>query len=114
MVPSEPIPLSARVGQRIRMLRRAQQLSAEALAERLHWPKDTLINYEYGRRALTLDRLEQIATALELSPVALLVSDARLILLIEQLTHDPGLIDHITFFLDSLAAELRVDPHAHP
>ena len=104
---TKPSSLCREVGQRIRRLRRAQQLTAEALAARLNWPKDTLINYEYGRRAVTLDRLEAIAAALGVSPLALLIDDERVATLVTRLAEDTSLIDHVTFFLESLQAELE-------
>lgn len=102
----DPTPLRIRVGQRIRALRRTQHLTADDLATRLGWPKDTLINYEHGRRALTLDRLEALAAALTTSPLALLTANDRLAALVEQIARDEALLDHVAFFLDALRAEL--------
>ena len=98
--------LSRQVGQRIAMLRHQQRLSSRELAQRLGWPRDTLVNFELGRRAITVERLEAIAQALNVSPASLLIDDARLRELIARLHAEPGLVDQIRFFLDTLDDEL--------
>ncbi|NTV62931.1 MAG: helix-turn-helix transcriptional regulator [Oscillochloris sp.] len=102
-----PDTLRTIAGQRIRDLRRAQGLSAADLAAALGWPLDTLLNYEYGRRPLQLDRLEAIAAQLSVSPLALLIADAETAALIARLAGDAALAREVQFFIDALAAELR-------
>lgn len=99
-------PLTDHVGRRIRAVRRAAGLTAAALARRLDWPADTLINYEYGRRPLTLDRLAAIAAALNVTPVALLLPDEADVELVDGLVRDPELAHDVRFFLTTLQAEL--------
>ena len=62
------------IGRRIASARRAALLAQEQFAQRLGWPRDTLIHYEHGRRALAIDRLAAIATALGVHPVRTLSS----------------------------------------
>jgi transcriptional regulator with XRE-family HTH domain len=93
------------VGERIRALRRARGMSAQDFAEALCWPLDTLVNYEYGRRPLPLDRLAAIASALTVPPAALLIADPATADLITRLAADAGLAQDVSFFLDALAAE---------
>lgn len=97
--------VSYRVGQRIAALRRAAGLSQRDLAARLGWSRETLVNYEHGRRAIDVDRLVMMAHALEQHPATLLLDadDARLPLLV-RLEHAPDLVPQVAFFLDTLAA----------
>lgn len=99
-------PQSRQVGQRIAYLRHRQRLSTRELAERLGWPRDTLVNFEHGRRAITIERLEAIAQALDVAPAALLLDDDRLRELLARLRAEPGLVDQIAFFLATLDDEL--------
>lgn len=93
------------VGERIRAIRRERGMSAQDLAAALGWPLDTLVNYEYGRRPLQLDRLEAIATILALPAAALLVSDAATAVIITRLTTEPILAQDVGFFIDALDSE---------
>jgi transcriptional regulator with XRE-family HTH domain len=102
-----PDTLRSIAGQRIRELRRAQGLSAADLAASLGWPLDTLLNYEYGRRPLQLDRLEAIAVQLGVSPLSLLIANAEAAMLISRLAGDAALVGEVQFFIDALAAELQ-------
>src|SRR5262245_45655150 len=103
--------LSRQVGRRIATTRQAQRLSAADLAERLQWSRDTLVNYETGRRRLTVETLTAIAAALGIPPAVLLIDDAKLAALITILTREPAAIDDVQFFLsareDELPAELN-------
>lgn len=92
-------PLSRQVGRRIAATRQSHGLSAADLAERLRWPRDTLVNYETGRRRLTVEHVIAIATALGIPPATLLLDDAKLTALITELVHEPGAIDEVLFFL---------------
>jgi transcriptional regulator with XRE-family HTH domain len=100
-----PDTLRSIAGQRIRELRRAQGMSAPDLAAALGWPLDTLLNYEYGRRPLQLDRLEAIAAQLGVSPLALLIVDVETATLISRLVGDAALVHDVLFFINVLAAE---------
>jgi len=104
--------VNERVGRRIRDMRRAAGLTAAALAQQLDWPADTLINYEYGRRPLTLVRLAAIAAALDVSPLVLLVPDGTDVELIDQLVRAPDLAREVRFYLETLQAELDQQPPA--
>lgn len=101
---STPEQLRALVGARIRALRRLRGMSAQELADALDWPLDTLVNYEYGRRPLQLDRLAALATALAVPPAALLIADASTADLVARLTADASLAQEVGLFLDALQA----------
>ena len=90
------------VGRRIAAARRAAGLTQAELAARLDWPRDTLIHYEHGRRAIAVDRLAVIAAALNLPPATLLMDDDTLAHLFTQLSHDPYLPKQVLFFLSTL------------
>ena len=106
MPAQQPESMSRIVGQRIAAARRAVGLSQRELAERLGWPRDTLINFEYGRRAIDVDRLVAIARALGHHPATLLLeADDVLVALIERTRQDPELAQQIAFFMTTLLAE---------
>ena len=105
-------PLRALVGERIRALRRLRGMSAPELAQRLGWPLDTLVNYEYGRRPLQIDRLAVLADALAVPPAALLIADPTTADLVTRLASDISLTHEVCFFLDALDAE--PDPPPEP
>ncbi|MEI7771911.1 MAG: helix-turn-helix transcriptional regulator [Chloroflexales bacterium] len=100
-----PSSLREIVGRRIRDVRRLRGMSAAVLAKALGWPTETLINFEYGRRPLSLDRLEVIAHTLDVSPLALLVADADTADTVAQIATDIELVGEVRFFLNALAAE---------
>ena len=104
-MPESPSKLRTIVGQRIRAVRRERGMSAADLAKALGWPRDTLTNFEYGRRPLYLDRLEEIAQVLQVSPLALLIANPEQATTIAQLAEDDHLAGEVRFFLDALAAE---------
>ena len=106
--------LNEQIGKRIRALRRAIGLTAVTLAQRLDWPMATLINYEYGRRPLTVERLAAIADALDVSLLALLVPDAVDMDLIDQLIGEPALAREVRFYLDTLQAEVALQDEWTP
>ncbi len=93
------------VGERIRTLRRLRGMSAQDLAGTLGWPLDTLVNYEYGRRPIQLDRLAALAEALAVPPVTLLIADQDTADLVARLTSDTSLTQDVNFFLDALHIE---------
>jgi transcriptional regulator with XRE-family HTH domain len=108
-----PDSLRTIVGARIRAFRRARRLSAQQLADRLDWPLNTLINYEYGRRPLHIDRLAALAETLAVPPILFFVADAATADVIAHLVADPSLAPDVTFFLETLHGELA-NPSAVP
>jgi len=90
------------VGRRIAAARRGAGLTQAELAARLDWPRDTLIHYEHGRRAIAVDRLAAIAAALNIPPATLLMDDDTLTRLFTQLSRDPHLPKQVLFFLSTL------------
>ena len=60
------------IGRNIKELRRAQKLTQEELAERLHVTRQTVSNYENGRTRPDIDMLLDIASALDTDANALL------------------------------------------
>ena len=112
---AEAKQLRALVGERIRALRRARGMSAQDLAGALSWPLDTLVNYEYGRRPLHLDRLAALAEALAVPPAALLIADPATADLVARLAADASLSQEVSFFLNALQAETgQHDPPPEP
>ena len=100
---TETLPSFARaVGRRIATERRAAGLTQAQLAQRLGWPRDTLIHYEHGRRALTVTRLAAIGAALNVPPAAFLTHDDTTARLIRRLSDDPHLRQQVDFFLSTL------------
>ena len=104
-------PHSRDVGQRIAAARQRHGLSIRDLALQLGWPRDTLVNYELGRRSITLERLHMIADALDLPPAALLVADRRLAALLARLMGQPHLYTQVSFFLDTLGDNVPTTPY---
>lgn len=103
---------SRTVGQRIAAARQGVGLSIRELAERIGWPRDTLVNYELGRRAITIEKLDQIAAALHIPAAALLIEDAQLAALVARMIDSPALRAHIRFFVNTLDDEIPNDPQA--
>jgi transcriptional regulator with XRE-family HTH domain len=102
---SNDISLNHIVGRRIAAARRSARLTQAQLAAKLDWPRDTLIHYEHGRRAIAIDRIEQIATALSIPPAILLINDEILASVFSQIANDPYLPKQVLFFLATLAEE---------
>jgi len=94
------------VGRRIAASRQAEGLSAADLAERLGWPRDTLVNYETGRRRITIESLMQIAEALNIPAAVLLLDDPMLARLVTQFAREPNVMEDVRFFLDARGDEL--------
>lgn len=101
---------SRAVGQRIAAARQGTGLSVRELAERIGWPRDTLVNYELGRRAITIEKLDQIAAALNMPAAALLIEDTQLAGLVARLIDSPVLRSHVRFFVNTLDDEIPGDP----
>ncbi len=110
MAAPHPESMSRIVGRRIAAARRTAGLSQRELAERLGWPRDTLINYEYGRRTVDVDRLVAIALALGHHPATFFFEahDTR-VTLIEHIQRDPELAQQMAFFLHTLLTEQGAD-----
>jgi len=98
------------VGKRIAVARQRAGLLIGDLATRIGWPRDTLVNYELGRRAITIERLHVIAEALQVSPAILLLDDNRLSEVVGSLIAKPALLSHVQFFLDTLQDDAPSDP----
>ena len=64
----------ARIGQNIRIYRRANRMTLSELAEKISKSKATVGKYEQGAIALDMDTLYEIAGALGVSPFQLMVS----------------------------------------
>jgi transcriptional regulator with XRE-family HTH domain len=107
---SAPHAQSRRVGRRIAAARQRVGLSVRELADKLGWPRDTLVNYELGRRAITIERLDQIAAALGASAATLLLEDEQLAALVGRLASDPALVAQVRFFLDTLDDDIPPGP----
>lgn len=90
------------IGRRLAAARRAAGLTQAELAQRLDWPRDTLIHYEHGRRTLALQRLVAIAETLAIHPATLLIADESLATLLQRLIDDPELRSQVDFFLSTL------------
>lgn len=92
---------SRTVGRRIATTRQREGLTAQMLADRLGWPRETLVNVELGRRAITLERLQGIAAALHIHPAELLFDQPERARLAVQIATDDRLASHVRFFIDS-------------
>ena len=66
--------LGARIGENIRVFRRANRMTLSELAEKINKSKATVGKYEQGAIALDMDTLYDIAEALGVSPFQLMVS----------------------------------------
>lgn len=88
---------------RIATARRATELILAELAAMLDWPHDALIHYEYGRRAIAVDRIECIASVLAVPPTTFLMEDEALAHVVSLIANDPYLPKQILFFLHTLA-----------
>ena len=66
--------LSRRMGENIRVYRRANRMTLSELAEKINKSKATVGKYEQGAIALDMDTLYEIAAALKVSPFQLMVS----------------------------------------
>lgn len=104
---NSPTSLNHRVGRRIAAARRSARLTQAQLAAKLAWPRDTLIHYENGRRAIAVDRIEQIAAALAIPAATLLIDDELLAAIVTQLVSDPYLPKQVRFFLATLEEDQR-------
>jgi len=68
----DPESLYARIGERIRVSRRSNQLRQHELADRVGMSRASLANIEVGRQKILVHQLYAIAVALKLSPADLI------------------------------------------
>lgn len=102
----------ARAGRRLSEIREQRGLSQPLLAAMIGVTKGTIQNYEHGRAALTADRLEQIAHALNVEPTDLLAPPGsplpkyRFMGTRADRQHQDAL-DHLAAIWDQMREELR-------
>lgn len=65
-----------RSGERLRQIREHRRVSQGKIAKAIGVSAGTIQNYERGRVAITTDRLQQLARALQCEPAELLASPA--------------------------------------
>ncbi|MFV9507867.1 MAG: helix-turn-helix domain-containing protein [Oscillochloridaceae bacterium umkhey_bin13] len=93
---------SRMIGRRIAEARKRTGFSAQHLADKLGWSRETLVNFELGRRAITVERLSAIAAALNLHPAELLFERPDAAHLAAQIATNDALYTHVRFFVSSL------------
>jgi ribosome-binding protein aMBF1 (putative translation factor) len=71
-VPGKIEPVYRQIGARVRRLRENLQLSQSELAARIGYQRPTLVNFENGRKRISMHRLEKIALALGITPKGLM------------------------------------------
>ena len=96
---------SRAVGRRIAAFRHAAGLTQRELAERIGWPRQSLINLELGRRGATVEKLMVVAAALQLSPAVFLIDDPALAAVFGTLAADPAALADVQFFLSAREEE---------
>jgi len=64
----EKTEFNSAVGKRLKMLRKAQKLTQEKLAEKINVTFQQIQKYEKGTNGLTLKRADQIAKCLSINP----------------------------------------------
>ena len=89
------------IGQRIAAAQQAAGLTQRELAERMGWPRFSLINLELGRRSTMIEKLDAVAVALGASPAVFLIDDPALATVIKRLTQEPEAVADVQFFLDA-------------
>jgi len=89
------------IGRRIAAARQAAGLTQRELAERMGWPRFSLINLELGRRSTTVEKLDAVAAALGVPPVVFLIDDPALASVLKRLAHAPEAVADVQFFLDA-------------
>ena len=99
------------LGRRVGSLRRERGLTLRQLASLLDWPQQTLVNYEYGRRPLTVERLVALAHALGCAPATLLASDDGTATVIEKISSNPYLTQQIVKFIIEIGEPYTVLAH---
>ena len=89
------------IGQRIAAARQAASITQRELAERMGWPRFSLINLELGRRGTTIEKLDAVAVALGVHPALFLIDDPALVTVIKRLMQEPEAVADVQFFLDA-------------
>lgn len=69
--------LSKRVGMNIRLIRKAQKLTIDELAEKCDFQAPYLSELERGERNITLQTLNKILDALEVEPGSILIPESN-------------------------------------
>lgn len=100
------------IGQRIAGWRRKAGLTQAALAARVGWPRDSLINLELGRRSASPRKLLVVAQALGVPPATFLIEDHALADVVVRLAQEPAMIPDVRFFLDVHDDALPLEPLA--
>lgn len=100
------------IGRRVGAIRRERGMTLRQLADLLGWPQDTLINYEYGRRPITVERLVVLAQALGCTPAALMAGDDDTAAVIETMSSNPGITPQIVNFIKELGESYQVRTQA--
>jgi transcriptional regulator with XRE-family HTH domain len=104
---------SRAVGRRIAAHRQAAELTQRELAERIGWPRQSLINLELGRRGATVEKLVAVANVLGVPPALFLVDDPALAQVVRQLAADSGALADVQFFLNARTDDLpEISPEA--
>lgn len=88
----EPDPLAARVGQRIRMLRKSAEFTFDAFVEETGVGRGYLSELERGLVVPTIGTLARMARALELTIADLVVGDSEREKLFDELRESPALV----------------------
>ena len=92
---------SREIGRRIAAARQAAGLTQRELAERMGWPRFSLINLELGRRGTTIEKLDAVAAALGVPPAVFLIDDLALATVVTRLAQEPEAVADVQFFLDA-------------
>jgi transcriptional regulator with XRE-family HTH domain len=92
---------SREIGRRIATARQAAGLTQRELAERMGWPRFSLINLELGRRGTTIEKLDAVASALRMPPAVFLIEDPALAAVVTRLAREPEAVADVQFFLDA-------------
>jgi transcriptional regulator with XRE-family HTH domain len=92
---------SRAIGRRIAAARQAAGLTQRELAQRMGWPRFSLINLELGRRGTTIEKLDAVAAALGVPPAMFLINDPALATVLKRLAQDPEAVADVQFFLDA-------------
>ena len=88
---------SRAIGRRIA----ATGLTQRELAERMGWPRFSLINLDLGRRGTTIEKLDAVAAALGVPSALFLIDDPALASVIKRLAQEPEAVADVQFFLDA-------------
>jgi transcriptional regulator with XRE-family HTH domain len=99
------------IGRRIAAARQAAGLTQRELAERMGWPRFSLINLELGRRGTTIEKLDAVAVTLGVPPAVFLIDDPVLAAVVTRLAQEPEAVADVQFFLDAREDMPPTDAH---